>query len=69
MKSTETKTEETLTLAERWEQHPPPVPSDTRDLAIRSLDAGVSVFLDGERIEKGLCTVYSVHAELGERLV
>ena len=65
MKSTETKTEETLTLAERWEQHPPPVPSDTRDLAIRSLDAGVSIFLDGESREGLVC----VYAEQGEHFV
>lgn len=38
VKSTETKTEETLTLAERWEKHPPPVPTDTTNLAVKSLD-------------------------------
>ena len=37
-KSTEIKTEETLKLAERWEQHPPPVPSDHIEIAKRSLE-------------------------------
>lgn len=45
-KSTETKTEETLTLAERWEKHPPPVPSDTANLAAKSLEVRVSSTTD-----------------------
>lgn len=36
-KTTEAKTEETLTLAEKWENHPPPVPTETSDLAVKSL--------------------------------
>ena len=42
MKTTEVKTEETLILAEQWEKHPPPVPTATTDLAVKSLDARVS---------------------------
>ena len=42
-KTTQVKTEETLTLAERWEKHPPPVPTETRDLAEKALDAQVSL--------------------------
>jgi hypothetical protein len=41
-KTTETKTEETLHLAEKWENHPPPVPAETAQLAAKSLDARVS---------------------------
>lgn len=40
-KSTENKTEETLKLAERWQSHPPPVPSEVTDLAQKSLDGMV----------------------------
>jgi C-terminal processing protease CtpA/Prc len=41
-KTTETKTEETLHLAEKWENHPPPVPAETAQLAAKSLDARVN---------------------------
>jgi guanylate kinase/C-terminal processing protease CtpA/Prc len=41
-KTTETKTEETLHLAEKWENHPPPVPAETAQLAAKSLDTRVN---------------------------
>ena len=42
-KSAESKTEETLKLAERWQSHPPPVPSEFTELAQKSLDGVVCV--------------------------
>lgn len=40
-KTTETKTEETLKLAERWEQHPPPVPTEAKEIATAMTEARV----------------------------
>ncbi len=42
-KSVEAKTEETCQLAEKWENHSPPVPSDKVDLAKRTLDDKVGI--------------------------
>ena len=44
-KSAESKTEETLKLAERWQSHPPPVPSEVAELAQKSLDGVVCLIL------------------------
>ena len=37
-KTTETKTDETLKLAERWEQRDPPIPVETTELVKKTLD-------------------------------
>ena len=42
-KSAENKTEETLRLAERWQNHPPPVPSEVTELALKSLNGMVCI--------------------------
>ena len=47
-KSTENKTEETLKLAERWQGHPPPVPSEVTNLAQKSLDGMVCLHSLGQ---------------------
>jgi len=44
-KSVETKTEETCQLAEKWESHSPPVPSEKVDLARRTLDDEASLMV------------------------
>ena len=68
MKSTEVKTEETLTLAEQWEKHPPPVPTATTDLAVKSLGARVSgtvtllaIIVAGQWISSGHARPPAVH--------
>ena len=40
-KSTEVKTEETLRLVERWEQHPPPIPVEAVDFAEKALQVHI----------------------------
>lgn len=42
VKTTDTKTEETLNLAEKWENHPPPIPTETAELAAKSLETRVA---------------------------
>ena len=46
-KSTETKTEETLKLAERWEQYPPPIPTEQTEIARKTLDVSKVRKMDG----------------------
>ena len=41
-KTPETKTEEALKLAERWEQHDPPIPVETTELVKKTLEVDKS---------------------------